>query len=68
MSPNKTLVSSSKLANVKNNYYKIIVHCTKVSKISKTFVTIYKTPMLIIDEAIAKDNLDKILVYYIKYL
>ena len=57
MTTNKTLVSSSKLAIAKNNYYKTIVHCTKNLKLSKTFVNMYKAPVLIIYEAIANKTL-----------
>ncbi len=56
MSTNKTLVSSSKVAIAKNNYYKIIVHCIKALKLNKTFVSMYKTPVRIIEDAIAKSS------------
>ncbi len=44
---------------VKNNYYKIIVHCTKVLRLSKTFVSMYKTPVRIIEEVIENKTLVK---------
>ena len=56
MSTNKTLVSSSKVAIAKNDFYKTIAHCTKVLKLNKMLVTIYKTPVTIIDEAIEKSS------------